>query len=160
MEFYVLRKSMSDFLRQRDSKVRIEKGTNSRAYIGVLLELDDVLYLAPLGSPKPKHKLLNDRVDFIKVSHTEDLGVVNLNNMVPVKRSGIIRLDFSKVSDVKYRGLLMKQYNLLKSREKELQSKARYLRELSFKVNPTEHEKRIINRCVNFAKLEMLVKYY
>ena len=54
---------------------------HSRKYIGVLFEINEMEYFAPLSSFKPKHKRLSETVDFIKIG---DMAVINLNNMFPV----------------------------------------------------------------------------
>lgn len=53
----------------------------SRKYIGVLFEINGFKYFAPLSSFKPKHKRLNETIDFIKIG---DMAVINLNNIFPV----------------------------------------------------------------------------
>ena len=55
--------------------------TYTRKYIGILFEINDLKYFAPLSSFKLKHKRLSETVDFIKIG---DMAVINLNNMFPV----------------------------------------------------------------------------
>ena len=38
---------------------------SNRKYIGVVLEIDNIKYFAPLSSFKPKHKKMSEGVDFI-----------------------------------------------------------------------------------------------
>lgn len=54
---------------------------NERKYIGVVLEVNDMKYFAPLSSYKPKHEKMKSGLDFIKVGN---YAVININNMFPV----------------------------------------------------------------------------
>ena len=57
---------------------------NERKYIGIVLQVNDVDYFAPLSSFKPKHETMTEKLDFIKV---KKYAVINLNNMFPVPKS-------------------------------------------------------------------------
>ena len=39
---------------------------HSSKYIGILFEINEMKYFAPLSSFKPKHKRLSETIDFIK----------------------------------------------------------------------------------------------
>ncbi len=54
---------------------------NERKYIGILLQIHNMDYFAPLSSFKTKHAKMKESVDFIKI---KDYAVLNLNNMFPV----------------------------------------------------------------------------
>ena len=46
-----------DYLREFDSKVTYNKYEKKlRPFIGILFNIDDIEYFAPLSSPKAKHK--------------------------------------------------------------------------------------------------------
>ena len=55
-----------------------------RPFIGVLFEINECKYFAPLSSPKPKYKTMKTTLDFLKISNA-DLGAINFNNMLPVR---------------------------------------------------------------------------
>lgn len=75
-----------DFLRKFDNKVCYNAGTKQlRPFIGVLFEINEKEYYAPLSSPKAKHKLLKNKLDLIKIDGG-NLGVININNMIPVNK--------------------------------------------------------------------------
>ena len=54
---------------------------SGRKYIGIVMEINQFKYFAPLSSFKIKHKKMEESVDFIKI---KDYAVININNMVPV----------------------------------------------------------------------------
>ena len=54
-----------NFLRKFDSKVPYNYDVKSlRPFIGVLFTISDLMYFAPLSSPKPKHLKLKSKLDF------------------------------------------------------------------------------------------------
>lgn len=70
-----------DYLRQFDKKVPYNYDKKElRPFIGVLFEVNDCKYFAPLSSPKPKHKKMKATLDFLKIA-TGDLGAINFNNI-------------------------------------------------------------------------------
>lgn len=84
---------------------------NERKYIGVILQVNGMDYFAPLSSFKPKHKKMDEMLDFIKV---RNYAVINLNNMFPVPISEYRYVDFSAIIDAKYKSLLQAEYSLYK----------------------------------------------
>lgn len=91
-------------------------GKERRKYIGIVLEINDMKYFAPLSSYKDKHKKMRETVDFIKI---KEYAVINLNNMIPVPADQIIELDINKEKDLSYRYLLQaesREVNRQKSR--------------------------------------------
>ena len=70
-----------DYLRQFDKKVPYNYDKKElRPFIGVLFEVNNCKYFAPLSSPKPKHKNMKNTLDFFKIKDGE-LGAVNFNNI-------------------------------------------------------------------------------
>ena len=63
-----------------------------------------------MSSSKPKHKDLKNTLDLIKISNG-DLGVININNMIPVKSNVYELFDLNKNPDNKNEE---KRINLLK----------------------------------------------
>ena len=73
-----------DYLRKYDKRVVYNKGKKElRPFIGVLFSIGDKEYFAPLSSPKPKHQIMKNNIDFFKIDNGT-LGVINFNNMIPV----------------------------------------------------------------------------
>jgi len=78
--FVTLTSSYLAYLGSYESKV--SKKTD-RPFIGVILKVENREYFAPLSSPKEKHKKMRETMDIIKIKNGK-LGVINLNNMIPV----------------------------------------------------------------------------
>ena len=76
---------------------------SNRKYIGIILEINNYKYFAPLSSFKEKHKTMKENVDFIKI---RDYAVININNMVPVPNSIYKLVDIDGIKDKNYKYLL------------------------------------------------------
>ena len=85
-----------EYLRKYDDKVPYNyKEKELRPFIGVLFRIGNLMYFAPLSSPKPKHIRLKSKLDFLKIDNGK-LGAINFNNMLPVTEQNIIKLDLDK----------------------------------------------------------------
>ena len=59
-----------DYLRQFDKKVPYNYDKKElRPFIGVLFEVNDFKYFAPLSSPKIKHRTMKTTLDFLKIAN-------------------------------------------------------------------------------------------
>ena len=150
-----------DFLRKYDNKVPYNAGSKElRPFIGVLFMVGKCEYFAPLSSPKVKHKKLKNTLDLMKI---EDgvYGVVNFNNMIPVKKGNYIEFDLNKKpknKDEAFRlELLRNQLRWLTSNKKEIITKSKLLYNL-YKSNKLPIN--VKNRCCNFPLLEIKSKEY
>ena len=54
---------------------------HDRKYIGIILNINNMDYFAPLSSFKIKHNKMKEKLDFIKI---KNYAVINLNCMFPV----------------------------------------------------------------------------
>ena len=102
-----------DYLRKYDNKVAYNKFEKElRPFIGILFKIDECEYFAPLSSPKPKHKKMKNKLDFLKIDNGE-LGAVNFNNMIPVLKKCYCLVDLNKktltLEEYKYQKLLKEQ---------------------------------------------------
>lgn len=150
-----------DFLRKFDEKVPYNAGLKElRPFIGILFKIDDIEYFAPLSSPKIKHKKLKNTIDLIKINDGE-LGVVNINNMIPVTNENYIIFNLDKKSDnIKEQlriKLLKKQLRWLTSNRKEVITKSKLLYNLYISNKLPINVK---NRCCNFSLLEIKCSEY
>ena len=80
-----------------------EGNKKNRKYIGIILQINDCDYFAPLSSFKQKHYKMKENVDFIKI---KKYAVININNMIPVPRDEYTLTDINGTEDIKYRHLL------------------------------------------------------
>jgi len=126
----------------------------TRPFVGVLFEVNDCNYFAPLSSPKPKHLKMKNKLDFLRLDNGK-LGAVNFNNMIPVNISNIVVLDLNKNNknkeELKYQKLLKSQIYWLNRNNEKLYSRSKKLYNdyISGKL-----DERIFSRCCNFKLLE------
>ena len=154
LKLVVIDNKYCDYLRKFDKRVPYNfSNKENRPFIGVLFNIDDIKYFAPLSSPKEKHKIMRNMVDFLKLDD-DKLGVVNFNNMIPVLEPNYKLIEFNKINDVfgyKYNKLLKEQiYWLIRNDEKLYRkSKKLYNDYINGRLN-----KKIKSRCCNFKLLE------
>ena len=72
MKFYNIADEYINFLRTFDSKVS-ENKQESRPYIGVVIEIEEMKYYAPFTSPKAKHRKMKNGKDFRKIQLDQKL---------------------------------------------------------------------------------------
>jgi protein AbiQ len=150
-----------NFLRFFDKKVSYNAGIKElRPYIGILFSVNQIEYFAPLSSPKEKHKNLKNNIDFIKIDGGK-LGVINLNNMIPVCKNNYEVINLNKklkdISQIKYQILLQNQLSWVNKNGSEILSKAinLYQKYLNDKL-----PKNLKSRCCDFPLLEEKCKEY
>ena len=150
-----------DYLRQFDNKVPYNKDKKElRPFIGVLFEVNNCKYFAPLSSPKPKHKTMKTTLDFMKIDNG-NLGAINFNNMLPVTDKNIIKLDLDKEcfnkQEEKYTKMLKEQLFWLNRNDDKLYGRSKKLYDKY--INGTLNEN-IAKRCCNFKLLETICADY
>lgn len=149
LKLYYLDNKYVDFLRKSDPRVAYNKN-QTRPYIGVVYTYNDFKYFAPLSSPKPKHLKMNSRnIDIFKIRNGE-LGIINLNNMIPVPEQCLIDC-FSKIDNSKYKTLLENQINYINKDRQYLLSKVDRFQTLYRKSQLPE---KVYQRTCNFELLE------
>ena len=118
--------------------------------MGVLLEINNHNYYAPLSSPKDKFNKISDKaLDIYKIDDGK-LGVINLNNMIPVPKSEVIRINIDDQEDSRYRSLLRKQARIIMANRDEIKDKSLKL----YSVVSSGNHPHINKRCSNFYLLE------
>lgn len=147
MRVYIVKEDYINYLKQFDSNIRDNKN-ESRPYIGILLEVNGMNYIAPLASPKEKHKTMKNNIDFVKLENGE-LGVINLNNMIPVHKENIVEYNFKERHNSKYSILLKKQLRFINKNEDLIKNKANKLYKMVMSGKSF-----IAKRCVNFTLIE------
>lgn len=159
MKFYTVSNEYIAQLKEVDDKVRHNK--TSRPYIGVVLEVGEFKYLSPLTSHKPKHDEINPRNPLIfKMHEVGDaqvkLGMLQLNNMIPVLDSEIQLVDLEAQSS-RYRGLLEKQQLFLRKNSDQIKEKAARLHKKVI-ANQDDNGLFEVRMSCNFAALEVAVR--
>ncbi len=150
-----------DYLRKFDNKVSYNKYEKElRPFIGILFEIENCEYFAPLSSPKSKHKTMKNTIDFFKIKNGE-LGAVNFNNMIPVQENNYTIVDLKKKnlnsSEHKYQRMLIEQLNWLNANYKQIKNKSFKLYQLYISDKLPENIK---SRCCNFKLLEEKCREY
>lgn len=158
MKFYVINDDYIKHLKSADEKVRENKG--ARPYVGVVFEVNGVEFLAPLTSYKTKHDNIRDNSPLIFKMYelgndTNKLGMVQLNNMVPILDSEKVLLNLS-ILDAKYQNLMNMQQQYLRKHKDDLQKKAKKLYHIVAKGSA----KGLIKNCCNFELLESAMESY
>lgn len=144
-----------DYLRKIDKRVpyNFSKKEN-RPFVGVLFNIDEMEYFAPLSSPKTKHVNMVNMIDFLKIDSGK-LGAVNFNNMIPVMPNNykvfVLNKSIDNIDDDKYRILLNNQLSWLNKDASNLRKKTKRLYNL---YNNKKLNKNIFDRCCNFKLLE------
>ena len=126
----------------------------SRKYIGILFEIKEFKYFAPLSSFKPKHKRLSETIDFIKIG---DMAVINLNNMFPVP-DGIYSLKNLKTEkNLQYRTLLNNEIRIIRKKQDFIINNAKSV--YNHKTT-NDGKSKLSQRCNDFKLLEIKCKKY
>ncbi|MDX5103228.1 type III toxin-antitoxin system ToxN/AbiQ family toxin [Lactobacillus jensenii] len=139
-------------LHKLDKHVFYHHGLHDRPYVGILIKLDNFNYFAPLGSPKKKHKKINENITFSKINYRNQfLGVINFNNMIPAPKSMFPKINIQKIEDSKYSNLLSSQLRAIQKHSNKYKHKANILR---MKVKKHELESKQLEICNDFETLE------
>ncbi len=150
-----------DYLRTYDKRVPYNFDRKEiRPFIGILFEVNDFKYFAPLTSPKPKHKTMKTTLDFFKIENGA-LGAINFNNMIPVTDQNIIKIDLERScitkAEERYTNMLKKQLFWLNRNEDRLYNKSKRLYDKYIDGSLNEN---IAKRCCNFRLLEEKCREY
>ena len=152
------------YLRTFDKKVLMNHGID-RPYLGVILTLttnnQTIEYFAPLSSPKNKYISMKNTIDFIKINNGK-LGVINLNNMIPLANNTYSKIKINSLTDKKYKTLLRKQYNWIIANQKTIITKAKDLHNKMIAYDSTLNtfEIKVKSRCCDFLLLEGICNKY
>ena len=144
-----------DYLRKFDNRVPFNyREKKLRPFVGVLFEVNNCKYFAPLSSPKPKHLKLKAKLDFLKIDGGK-LGAINFNNMLPVSENNIVEIDLNKQcktkSEEKYFSLLREQIYWLNRNDTKLFKRSKKLYD---KYIDGTLDKNTFLRCCDFKLLE------
>lgn len=142
VQFYSVSEEYIKHLRTVDDKVRMSKGKQvgqgARPYIGIILTINNIDYLAPLTSYSEKKRKKFEQIPdnsllsfkMYEVGNEENrLGMVQLNNMIPVPSSEMAPIDIKQLKehDEKYAHLLDIQQLYLRKNQAEVTKRANKL---------------------------------
>lgn len=121
----------------------------NRPFLGIIILIGGQKYCIPLTSPKKKFENMKSQIDFIKIfdhnsRHPEYsskiIGILNLNNMIPVNNSVI-----SKVN------LKLNPHDTIINRANKVHSLI---------TDFPDKNRNLTKRCVDFNKLEQILSKY
>ena len=141
LEFYYIKQDYIKYIRQFDEKIPIK----NRPYLCVGLKNKNYIYLAPLYSPREKHKNYYMNGTFFRIYdfYNNYIGLIRFSNMIPVPRSFIKKINFD------YSNKLYQEYFYISKHQNQILRKANYT------YNNYDKFKNI---CVDFKKIENIIK--
>lgn len=155
LKIYYIDNNYINYLRKFDKKVAYNK-RKARPYVGVVYTFNNQTYFAPLSSPKPKHLTMNKKaLDIFKIKDGE-LGIVNINNMIPTPISCLTEV-LPLIKERRYKKLIIEQTTYLNDHKRELLDKVNFF---MLKYNTNKLPKRIKDRCCDFNILKEKCKDY
>ena len=135
-----------------------QTGKSSRLFLGIVLVCDGKPFCIPLSSPKEKHKSMKNGVDFHKILDAKGklIGVLNFNNMIPVRGDVIQKFDVAvHTSDApamkRYKNLVIDQLTFCRKNQEALVAKATKLYRMIANSHGSTPLKR---RCLPFQAME------
>lgn len=160
MKVYTIDDGYVQYLKNYEPKVPDNK-SETRPYIGVVLNIAGIQYYAPLTSPKPKHLTMKNDKDFRKINGGI-YGAINFNNMIPVDSKYIHEKDITNEPNIQYKNLLLNQLRCINQDIQAIATTASKLRQLYLADEATlkSHDIAVKNRCCNFILLEQIYNQY
>lgn len=158
MYIYTIKSEYIDFLSGFDNRIKTK---GNRPYVGVLFEINNYKYFAPLSSPSQSdydkdgkirrsiptiHRIIiksMDKVDF--------LGTIRFSSMIPVIDGIYDLFDINSTKNEKYKTLLRKQIDYLRINNDRLMKNAITLYN---QKNNTYFTKNYLENTVDFTLLE------
>lgn len=122
MKWYVIDKEYVNFLRSIDMKVeKIDYTDKIKPYIGIILNIDNHKYYVPISSVKKKHYKIKNKIDLYKIENNGTiLGVLNINNMIPVNERYIKQLKYKDIEKYRKFNSFLEKKNYVQLLDKEL----------------------------------------
>lgn len=137
IELYYINDKYIEFLKQLGNssiESNYAMSAHQKPYVGIVLQVNEYLYFAPLSSPKAKYqKMPNNNPTIFKIEKGQAkklIGVVRLNNMLPAPKSVLTRLEISHIKEVKYKNLVLAQLRILVANEDNIFKKAKTIYDL------------------------------
>lgn len=142
------------YLHSVDSKVQYNKNAK-RPYVGVVFSFGGHQYFVPMESPKPNHANIKSGKHILKLKSGQ-YGLLGFNNMIPVHKDALIRVDIMKEADVKYRILLQHQIEICNRMKADIINHA----QMTYFDVVSKKNKFLMNISCDFKKLEKASKKY
>ena len=162
MKLYTIETTYIEYLKEFQSHVWENQENNRlRPYVGVVLNIGRHKYYAPLSSPKPKHRNMPDRIDFIRLEHKGKLiAVINLNNIIPVADELVSLIDIKNLSDQRYKDLLNIEMIDIRRKQTVILKNANSIYNKVTKFGDEPKNARLRSLCYDFLLLEKKLQEY
>ncbi len=145
-----------------------QRGKQNRPFVGVILLLNGRKYCIPLTSPKDKFKKMKSKVDFLKIfdeSKKDEngapklIGILNINNMIPVNETVISKVDLvirdKEKPEIKvHKQLMQKQLKWCRDHVDTIENRANKVYDMV--VNHPDKNRNLVKRSSKFVKLEVV----
>ena len=178
LRLYTIDTDYLKYLFDIDNRVMYWEGNTyrtDRKYIGIVLEINDFKYFAPLSSPKPNDycykkgvkQVKKNVIPIIRLVTDEGnlLGKIKLSNMIPVKSEHITLYDINGEPDKKYQSLVVKEMICIRKGRDEIRKNALVLYNQKTKnykninyLNETLDFKRLEAACLKYGQADELAK--
>lgn len=143
MKFVKIDLEYIKYLYQFDNRVQYstsysDSKNSNRPYIGTVLKINGNNYFAPLEHPRPEHCRLKNNLHIFKIDNGK-LGIIGLNNMLPVPNSAIVEFDINEERNKK---ILIRQFVYCRKNQRNIINRAQKAYEK--RINkPNSFEKKI-----------------
>ena len=165
--YYIDLKYIRDLSNVDDNVMSIspQRGKQNRPFVGVIVLLNGRKYCIPLTSPKVKFEKMKSQVDFLKIFDESKkgekplIGVLNINNMIPVDESVIRKVDLiihnNDKQEVKaHKRLMQKQLKWCREHVDTIENRANKVYDMV--VKKPDKNKNLVKRSSKFSKLEVI----
>jgi len=169
MKLYEISDDYTNYMQQYFRSTMLENKeeirTYTRKYVGVVIEINNFKYFAPLSSPKDSDyvdgKIRNSSsiiFRMIKNYSTNPilLGTIKLNNMIPVPESEIKLYDYKNEKDLRYKSLIEDEINWINHNITRIRKTAQslYSSKMNEKKSRNEKNSRYFDSIMPFIEAE------
>ncbi len=162
MYWCLIESSYIDYLKKYESRIpNINYGDEHiKPFFAPLFQMDNLVYVTQVTSPKPRHYKMKNQIDFIKYYSNDGklIGAINLNYMFPVPKTCIIPITSANIAvykkfkseedKSKYISFLKKQMKIIEGLNIDKSAMTLYK---YYQDNP---DNIVSKRCFNFTYLE------
>lgn len=141
------------YLWTHDNKVQFrgdgsDEYNGRRPYIGIVFEINNIQYFAPLEHPKQSHKFLKSNPHIVKI-YNGKFGILALGNMIPVPKKYLIEFNIDD-EDENYKKILKTQFIFFKKNLNHIIENAKK----TYETVTVEKIDFFVRSCCDFKKLE------
>lgn len=156
LQFYTVDVKYADYLRNFDAKVPfIEYPKHNKFFVGVVIQIGEIKYFAPVSSYKKKSKSV-----FNIINNDKIISSVRFNFMFPVIDDTYHLIDINSEFSDKYRDFVQYEYQYCNSHRGEIRRLANTAYYKRCRAKNSEEKKFLDQICINFKLLEKKCTFY